>query len=69
MTNMNSPLTPSRIRLLAGSSSPSAGRAGVAVKRYRLARARLEGRPRITPAQSSATESARSKRSASLIME
>jgi len=69
MTNMNSPLTPSRIMLLAGSSSPSAKGAGVAVKRYRLARARLEGRPWIARTQSSASEPARSSRSASLIIE
>jgi hypothetical protein len=69
MTNMNAPLTPARIMLLAGSSSPRAGRTGVAIKRYRLARARLEGRPTRARIQSSATEPARSSRSASLIIE
>ena len=68
MKDMNRSLTPSRIMLLAGSSSSSAGRAGVAVKRYRLARARLDGRP-VARHQSSASESARESRSASLIME
>ncbi len=69
MANMNRSLTPSRIMLLAGSTSPSAGRAGVAVKRYRLARARLDGRPAAARLQSSASEPARESRSASLIME
>jgi arylsulfatase A-like enzyme len=68
MTDMNRSLTPSRMMLLTGSTSPSAGRAGVAVKRYRLARARLDGRPVARP-QSSASEPARESRSASLIME
>jgi hypothetical protein len=69
MTNMNRSLTPSRIMLLAGSTSPSAGRAGVAVKRYRLARARLDGRPTGVRRQSSVNEPARESRSASLFME
>jgi hypothetical protein len=68
MANMNRSLTPSRFMLLAGSSSPSADPAGVAVKRYRLARARLDGRPSVRT-QSSASEPARSSRSASLIIE
>jgi len=68
MTDMNRSLTPSRIMLLAGSSSKSAGQAGVAVKRYRLARARLDGRP-TARTQSSASVPARESRSASLIME
>jgi hypothetical protein len=76
MANMNRSLTPSRIMLLAGSSMPSTSRTGVAVKRYRLARARLDGRPtRLDgrPArgrgQSPASEPARDSRSASLSME
>jgi hypothetical protein len=51
--------------LLKGTPAPS--RAGqVAVKRYRLARARLDGRR--APGQSSVSELARSSRSASLPM-
>jgi hypothetical protein len=69
MANMNRPLTPSRIMLLAGSTSPSAGRRGVAVKRYRLARARLDGRASLRSLQSSASEPARESRSANLFME
>jgi len=69
MSNMNRTLTPSRYMLLAGSTSPSAGRTGVAVKRYRLARARLDGRPTGRRLQSSVSEPARASRSASLFME
>ena len=66
---MNRSLTPSRVMLLTGSSSPGAGRAGVAVKRYRLARARLDGRPAIARPQRSASEPARDRRSANFIIE
>jgi hypothetical protein len=61
MSTMNRP--PSRILLLKG--APSSGRADeVAVKRYRIARARLDGRPAVR--QSSASPLARSSRAASL---
>jgi hypothetical protein len=56
--------SPKRIMLLAGHTAPAAGRGGVEIRRYRLARARLDGRPGF--AQRSASDVARSSRSASL---
>jgi hypothetical protein len=57
--------SPKRIMLLAGRhTAPAAGRGGVEIKRYRLARERLDGRPSF--AQRSASDVARSSRSASL---
>lgn len=52
--------------LLAGRRTP-AGSGTTVVQRYRLARARIEGRP-TSVAQRSESESARSSRSASLFM-
>ncbi len=65
---MNRSTSQSRILLLAGKrSSPAAGQVdGIKIKRYRLARAHLDGRA--APAQSSASESAASSRSASLVI-
>ena len=68
---MNRTTSPSRILLM---SSPRAQRTpadvgrvgGAQIKRYRLARERLDGRPGF--AQSSASEPARSSRSASLVI-
>jgi hypothetical protein len=55
--------------LLAGPTSSAASGAGVAVKRYRLARARLDGRPGFgRRVQSASSESARASRSDSLFM-
>ena len=55
--------------LLAGSTSPAASSAGVAVKRYRLARARLDARPGFgRRVQSSSSDAARASRSDSLFM-
>ena len=56
---------PKRILLLSGRRTTAAGRSGVEIKRYRLARARLE---RQGLGQRSASESAAASRSASLFM-
>ena len=65
MHAMNPTAQPSRILLLAGRRGPSPSGAAV-IQRYRLARARLDGRT--TPVQRSAGELAASRRSASLFM-
>ena len=65
MIVMNSPARSSRILLLAGRRSPTSTGPAV-IQRYRLARARLDGRT--TPLQRSASDVAAAKRSASLSM-
>jgi hypothetical protein len=65
MPVMNPKAHSSRILLLAGRHDPTATGPAV-IKRYRLARARLDGRT--TPLQRSASEVAASRRSASLFM-
>ena len=65
MRVMNPTAQSPRIMLLAGRKSPTSTGPAV-IKRYRLARARLDGR--VTPLQRSAGEVAASKRSASLFM-
>jgi hypothetical protein len=62
---MNRTAQSSRILLLAGRPTPSTPGSAV-IQRYRLARARLDGRA--TPAQRSAGELAASKRVASLFI-
>ena len=62
---MNPTAQSSRILLLTSPRSPSPAGSAV-IQRYRLARARLDGRA--TPVQRSAGELAVSKRSASLFM-
>jgi hypothetical protein len=65
MLVMNPTSQPSRIMLLAGRKTPTSTGPAV-IKRYRLARARLDGRT--TPPQRSASDVAASRRSASLFM-
>jgi hypothetical protein len=65
MSVMDRTPQPSRIMLLAG-RGPTSPTGTAVVKRYRLARARLDGRT--TPLQRSAGDVAASRRSASLSM-